>query len=77
MYENRNALNVSVIHGVGAAFDFITGRIPQAPRWVMNCGLEWLFRLLVEPRRLWKRYTIVNLKFLYYLIKLEFLKRIV
>jgi N-acetylglucosaminyldiphosphoundecaprenol N-acetyl-beta-D-mannosaminyltransferase len=77
MYENRNALDVSVIHGVGAAFDFITGRIPQAPRWVMNCGLEWLFRLLVEPRRLWKRYTIVNLKFLYYLIKLEFLKRVV
>jgi N-acetylglucosaminyldiphosphoundecaprenol N-acetyl-beta-D-mannosaminyltransferase len=74
MHEHRDTLDVSVMHGVGAAFDFITGTVPQAPRWVMNSGLEWLFRLLIEPKRLWKRYTIVNLKLLYYLVRLEFLK---
>jgi N-acetylglucosaminyldiphosphoundecaprenol N-acetyl-beta-D-mannosaminyltransferase len=67
MYEHRDKLNVSVMHGVGAAFDFLSGKVPQAPRWMMRAGLEWLFRLFIEPRRLWKRYTITNLKFLYYL----------
>jgi N-acetylglucosaminyldiphosphoundecaprenol N-acetyl-beta-D-mannosaminyltransferase len=67
MFEHREKLNVSVLHGVGAAFDFLTGEVPQAPRWMMNVGLEWLFRLMVEPRRLWKRYTINNVLFLYYL----------
>jgi N-acetylglucosaminyldiphosphoundecaprenol N-acetyl-beta-D-mannosaminyltransferase len=69
MYEHREVLDVSVMHGVGAAFDFITGRVPQAPRWVMNCGFEWLFRLMMEPRRLWKRYTIINFKLIYYLLR--------
>jgi N-acetylglucosaminyldiphosphoundecaprenol N-acetyl-beta-D-mannosaminyltransferase len=65
IHEHRDKLDVSVMHGVGAAFDFLSGELPQAPRWMMNSGLEWLFRLMVEPRRLWKRYTVVNLKFLY------------
>jgi N-acetylglucosaminyldiphosphoundecaprenol N-acetyl-beta-D-mannosaminyltransferase len=68
MYQHRGGLDVAVMHGVGAAFDFLTGRVRQAPRWMMNAGLEWLFRLLREPRRLWKRYTIVNLKFIYYVL---------
>ncbi len=68
MYEHRQKLDVAVMHGVGAAFDFLTGRVKQAPRWMMNAGLEWLFRLLQEPRRLWKRYTIMNLKFAYYIL---------
>ncbi len=42
--------------GVGAAFDFLSGRKPQAPRWAQRSGLEWLFRLATEPRRLWPRY---------------------
>ena len=46
--------------GVGAAFDLLTGRIRQAPQWVQRAGLEWLFRLSQEPRRLWKRYLINN-----------------
>ena len=45
---------------VGAAFDFLTGRKPQAPRWVQRSGLEWLFRLIQEPKRLWKRYLVYN-----------------
>jgi len=46
--------------GVGAAFDFFTGRVRQAPRWMMPIGLEWLFRLFQEPTRLWRRYLIYN-----------------
>ena len=72
MYEHREKLNVSVMHGVGAAFDFLSGEIRQAPRWMMHSGFEWLYRLMIEPRRLWKRYTINNALFLYYLL-LEFL----
>ncbi|MBC7226450.1 MAG: WecB/TagA/CpsF family glycosyltransferase [Thermoflexales bacterium] len=60
MAEHRARLNAPVLIGVGAAFDFLTGRKPQAPRWMQRAGLEWLFRLLTEPRRLWRRYLINN-----------------
>ncbi|MBV9267575.1 MAG: WecB/TagA/CpsF family glycosyltransferase [Acidobacteriaceae bacterium] len=53
----------AVMLGVGAAFDFLAGTKPQAPRWMMAVGLEWLFRLAVEPRRLWKRYLKHNPRF--------------
>jgi N-acetylglucosaminyldiphosphoundecaprenol N-acetyl-beta-D-mannosaminyltransferase len=46
--------------GVGAAFDLVTGRLCQAPGWMQRAGLEWLFRLSQEPRRLWRRYLINN-----------------
>jgi N-acetylglucosaminyldiphosphoundecaprenol N-acetyl-beta-D-mannosaminyltransferase len=46
--------------GVGAAFDLLTGRVPQAPRWMQRIGLEWLFRLVQEPKRLWRRYLVNN-----------------
>lgn len=49
-------LEATLFFGVGAAFDFHTGRVRQAPRWMQRSGLEWLFRLLCEPRRLWRRY---------------------
>ncbi len=55
----------AVLLGVGAAFDFLTGRVPQAPRWLMRLGLEWLFRLAMEPRRLWKRYFHHNPRFVW------------
>lgn len=53
----------AVMIGVGAAFDFLAGTKPQAPRWVMRIGMEWFYRLLTEPRRLWKRYLKQNPKF--------------
>jgi N-acetylglucosaminyldiphosphoundecaprenol N-acetyl-beta-D-mannosaminyltransferase len=59
MHAHRN-LRVGVMIGVGAAFDFHAGRIPQAPLWMQRRGLEWLFRLVQEPRRLWRRYLILN-----------------
>jgi N-acetylglucosaminyldiphosphoundecaprenol N-acetyl-beta-D-mannosaminyltransferase len=49
-------LDARLFFGVGAAFDFHAGRVPQAPKWMQSSGLEWLFRLKCEPRRLWKRY---------------------
>lgn len=53
-----------ILLGVGAAFDFHSGRIHQAPRWMQRKGLEWFFRLCMEPRRLWKRYSINNSGFI-------------
>jgi N-acetylglucosaminyldiphosphoundecaprenol N-acetyl-beta-D-mannosaminyltransferase len=49
-----------ILIGVGAAFDFFSGRVRQSPRWMMKIGLEWLFRLAQEPKRLWRRYLINN-----------------
>lgn len=63
MFEHRDRLNVPVLVGVGAAFDFHTGRIAQAPAWMGDHGLEWLFRLSREPRRLWRRYLLYGAEF--------------
>jgi N-acetylglucosaminyldiphosphoundecaprenol N-acetyl-beta-D-mannosaminyltransferase len=57
MAEHVAKLQASVLLGVGASFDFLSGNKPQAPRWLQGLGLEWLFRLLTEPRRLGKRYA--------------------
>jgi N-acetylglucosaminyldiphosphoundecaprenol N-acetyl-beta-D-mannosaminyltransferase len=67
--ENLRQLRVPVCIGVGAAFDFLSGRIPRAPQAMQNLGLEWLFRLWREPRRLWKRYLLGNAVFLLMLAK--------
>ena len=56
MAEHRSRLAASVLIGVGAAFDYHAGMVSQAPRFIQRSGFEWLFRLLVEPRRLWRRY---------------------
>jgi N-acetylglucosaminyldiphosphoundecaprenol N-acetyl-beta-D-mannosaminyltransferase len=53
-----------VVIGVGGLFDYYSGRIPRAPRWMRQSGLEWLFRLIQEPGRLWRRYLVGNLVFL-------------
>lgn len=60
MAAHVGRLMAPVLIGVGAAFDFHVGRKKQAPRWMQRNGLEWLFRLLTEPRRLWRRYLINN-----------------
>lgn len=57
MAANRAALTAPLLVGVGAAFDFLSGTTPQAPRWMQRSGLEWLFRLMTEPRRLAGRYA--------------------
>ncbi len=63
MAEHAGRIDAIMI-GVGAAFDFLGGSKPQAPRWMMSAGLEWLFRLVIEPRRLWRRYCIYNARFI-------------
>jgi exopolysaccharide biosynthesis WecB/TagA/CpsF family protein len=66
----RNELpNISIFMGVGASIDFEAGHKPRAPRFVSNLGLEWLYRLLSEPRRLWKRYLVNDLPFVWLLVK--------
>ena len=60
MAAHVGRLNAPVLIGVGAAFDFHSGRKRQAPVWMQHSGLEWLFRLLTEPRRLWYRYLVYN-----------------
>lgn len=69
MALNRPLLQAPVIVGVGAAFDFLAGVKAQAPVWMQQCGLEWLFRLMCEPKRLWRRYLVGNTLFVFYLMR--------
>src|SRR5712664_4653484 len=68
MHEHRDQLQVPVLVSVGAAFAILSGRRKQAPRWMREHGLEWLFRLLQEPRRLWRRYLVYGAQFIVYLV---------
>ena len=68
MHEHKDKLKVPVMVGVGAAFDFFAGTKSQAPRWIRDNGFEWLFRLVTEPKRLWRRYLISYPLFIYYLL---------
>lgn len=67
--EYRSVLNTPVLIAVGAAFNFHAGTVPQAPRWMMRYGLEWLFRLVAEPHRLWRRYVIGNPRFIFLAVR--------
>ena len=71
--ENRDHIP-AVLIAVGAAFDFHAGTVKQAPSWMQNMGLEWLFRLIQEPKRLWKRYLVTNTIFLFLFLKAAFKK---
>ena len=68
MHEHKGRLRVPVLVGVGAAFDMLSGRRKQAPRPIREHGLEWFFRLLQEPSRLWRRYLVYGSKFIAYLL---------
>lgn len=68
IWNNREYLNVPVSLGLGASFDFEAGNIKRAPRWMQKCGFEWLFRITQDPKRLFKRYIIDDMK----IIKLIF-----
>lgn len=69
MVSQRGRLEAPVLIGVGAAFDFHAGLKKQAPRWMQVSGLEWFYRLLQEPRRLWRRYLLNNPHFLWLLLQ--------
>ena len=68
MHEHLHRITAPVMVGVGAAFDFHAGLKKQAPRWMQRSGLEWFFRLVTEPRRLWRRYLINNPWFLWLIL---------
>ena len=61
--------------GVGAAFDFVAGTVPEAPALYQRLGLEWLYRFAAEPRRLWRRYTIGNVQFLFAVVRSKLNRR--
>jgi len=63
MEAHRESLGVPVMAGVGAASDFLAGRVKQAPGWMRENGLERLFRLATEPRRLWRRHLVLGSRF--------------
>jgi len=68
MYENYKKLNRGVMIGIGAGFDYLAGNTKHAPQWMKNMALEWLYRLIQEPRRLWKRYLITNILFILFVL---------
>ena len=72
LLENRARIDANVILTGGAVFDYISGELRRGPTWLTDHGMEWLARLLIEPRRLWKRYIIGNPLFLYRVLKQKF-----
>jgi N-acetylglucosaminyldiphosphoundecaprenol N-acetyl-beta-D-mannosaminyltransferase len=72
MYTNRENVRVPMMLGIGVSFELVAGIISRAPAWMQRNGLEWLFRLLMEPGRLWRRYLIGNMKFCALIVR-EFL----
>lgn len=68
MLDNAELLDGIVLIGVGAAFDFETGIIKRAPGWMQSSGLEWFYRLISEPRRLWRRYLVVIPRFVFEIV---------
>jgi N-acetylglucosaminyldiphosphoundecaprenol N-acetyl-beta-D-mannosaminyltransferase len=61
--EHLFRMNVPVVHGVGGSFDVVAGITKRAPVWMQNSGLEWFYRMMQEPGRMWKRYLFTNLEF--------------
>lgn len=73
LYEFKNELKkVNFIMGVGGSFDVIAGLTKRAPLWMQNNGLEWFYRFIQEPKRMWKRYLVGNSKFIYLVFKEKF-----
>jgi len=73
--ENENNLDVPLIWGVGGLFDFLSGRTRRGPRWLLDNGFEWICRLIVEPRRLWRRYLLGNGRFLLQVLRFRFFQK--
>lgn len=64
----RDELGVNFVMGVGGTFDVVAGKVSRAPLWMQRWGLEWLYRVIQEPRRMWKRYLVTNSKFAWLLL---------
>ena len=67
--ENFDMLNAKIVCGVGALMDFVGGKVSRAPKWMLDNGMEWLYRLAVEPGRMWRRYVLGNPIFFFRVLK--------
>lgn len=65
----QDKLGVDFVMGVGGTFDVVAGKVSRAPKWMQDAGLEWLYRVIQEPRRMWKRYLVTNSAFAWMLLK--------
>ena len=73
LFDNKEVLKkVNFTMGVGGSFDVVAGKVKRAPKWIHKLGLEWFYRLIQEPKRLWKRYLIGNLKFIFLVFREKF-----
>ena len=68
LHQHRDQLGVPYLMGVGGSLDVVAGEVSRAPLWMQKRGLEWLYRLLQEPRRMWRRYLVTNTKFAFLLL---------
>lgn len=68
----KHIIDIPFIMGVGGSFDVVAGKVSRAPLWMQNAGLEWFYRFLQEPRRMWKRYLVTNSLFIWYVLKEKF-----
>ncbi len=75
IHRNKDRLGVPVSMGVGATLDFISGKVKRAPLLFQRAGLEWFWRLLSEPRRLWKRYLLDDMPFFWHILREKFRRR--
>ena len=69
IYRHKDEYQVPVSIGIGASFEFISGMVKRAPLWMQKAGLEWFWRLVMEPRRLWKRYLVDDMKFFWLVLR--------
>ncbi len=75
LYENRDILNnINFTMGVGGSFDVVAGKVKRAPLYMQRMGLEWFFRFIQEPKRMWKRYLVGNTKFIILVFREKFFK---
>lgn len=74
MWKHQEKIHGTVMLGVGAGFNFFAGTLDKAPEWMEKASLEWLFRLIKEPKRLWRRYVLGGIKYLYYTLEAKIKK---
>jgi len=74
--EYKNVINTSFIMGVGGSFDVVSGKVKRAPLWMQRSGLEWFYRVVQEPKRMWKRYLVTNTLFIARVLNAVFKKKV-
>ncbi len=67
--QYKDVMKIPFVMGVGGSFDVVAGKVSRAPMWMQKSGLEWLYRVYQEPRRMWKRYLVTNSLFIFYVIR--------